>query len=837
MPIRSPVLPPARLSSYAALVLLLLTAAPIAAASASSPPTSPPGPMLAPTAAARALDTWRHVRGLDGVQGAIPRPIPEPAQTLGGGNPDDAQWQAGFGLPLPSSFITTLAPLGDVLVVGGYFSRIGDVEARGVATWDGVRWSSLGDFPGAYVQDLAPYDGGLLALVNAAVVWHWDGTSWSALPPFPIESGSCPSYSFAMAVEDRKVAVSLATWTEGIGYRGRVFLLGDNSWAPLGGHFDETPSALAWYQDRLYAGGGFGTLDGAALPTIAVWNGTAWESIADGLTDAPPGMVSQLAVYGGELIACGWFDYERHFARWNGTGWASLGVDVLNANVQRMRVMGSDLYALGRFQSPEPCGIARWDGTQWHLGEDHLRMMAWDITSFGGEVYVGGALSADGPAVSAPLARLRSGRWEPPITPTEGTQGLMGWDGPHVRVIAPVDGGIVAGGRLDFAGAPGGWVPFTGTVRWDGSRWSAFGDRSWDEMELTDLTWHQGVLYASGYFQSGGNYPSVARFEGDRWVPMSDSGILNAYCLASAFGNLFLGGGLWVGATGGVARWDGSAWHDVGGGMTKGNYITSMTAHGDELIVGGDFTEMGGVPCRYIAAWNPREGWRPVGDGLDGVVSDLISRDGVLYASMLCAPRGLARWSDGRWEKLESPSSVYTLGWYRGRLLASSDGFSGWVAYRDGAGAWRPLGSGLDCTAQSFVEQGQSLFVGGFFSRAGGKPSYGFAEWRGPLPGDPGPEPILSPVPVATLQRVVADPNPSSQAVHLRYDLSVRGWAKIEIYDLAGHLVATPFEGEQSAGPQDVVWAPENGQVRAGVYFARVTAADTKRVVRLVRID
>ena len=127
--------------------------------------------------------------------------------------------------------------------------------------------------------------------------------------------------------------------------------------------------------------------------------------------------------------------------------------------------------------------------------------------------------------------------------------------------------------------------------------------------------------------------------------------------------------------------------------------------------------------------------------------------------------------------------------------------------------------------------------MGGYFSRAGGQSAFGFAEWHGPLPGDDGPRPDPTPAPIAPVQGVVVDPNPSAQAVHLRYDLPANGSAKVEIYDVMGHLVATPFDGEQSAGPQDVVWTPDKDQVGAGVYFARVTADNSKRVVRVLRIN
>jgi hypothetical protein len=848
MPNRSLHVEAARLALPAAALTLMLATASIAA---------PP----APTPAGRGIAAWLHERGLDPSQnprtrpdlgpagGAARGPAGGPARAKGGGNPDDIQWQAGFGLPVPDGYVSALATIDSLLIVGGSFEQIGDLEAHGLAAWNGTRWSALGDFPGEYVLDLAPVPGGLLALTTSPVVWRWDGTAWSALPPFPTDPDSPAYYAIAMAVEDGQVAVSVWTWTQGIGYRSRVFLLSESGWVPLGGYFDDAVQALAWYGGRLYAAGAFHSMDSAALPLIAYWDGFAWTSVASGLSNAPWDQVRALAVHGGELVAGGWFHADaspaaeaRSFARWNGTRWASLGTGAPpNANLTRLRVVGSDLYALGLFQSDHSYGIARWDGTTWHTGEDHLRFMTFDLAPCRGEMYVGGSLSADGTQAASPLARRRAGRWESVLTPSDAMQGLMGWDGPSVRAIEAVEGGIVAGGRLDFAGAPGGWVPCFGTARWDGMRWSAFGGRDWDDLELSDLAWHQGSLYAAGYFQRGADYGSVARFLGGRWVPMSASGqpFMNATCLASALGNLFLGGGVAVGSTGGVARWDGSAWHDVGGGITSGNYVTAMTAHGDELIAAGDFTEMGGVRCRNVAAWSPLTGWHALGDGLDGPVSDLTSRDGTLYAAMLCGGHGVARWKNGRWEQLDGPTGVSTLGWFRGRLVASGDGFPGQIAYLDAGGSWRPIGSGLNGPALSFVERDSSLFVGGFFSRAGDKVAYGFAEWRGALPGDDGitPVPDPTPSPMPTVSRVAVGPNPSAAIVHLRYDLPSAGHTRVEIYDLTGHLVGTPFDGEQSAGPQDVVWTPEANRVSAGVYFARVTAMGASQVVRVVRID
>src|SRR5207247_3102187 len=98
---------------------------------------------------------------------------------------------------------------------------------------------------------------------------------------------------------------------------------------------------------------------------------------------------------------------------------------------------------------------------------------------------------------------------------------------------------------------------------------------------------------------------------------------------------------------------------------------------------------------------------------------------------------------------------------------------------------------------------------------------HGLADGRGPVPRDAPPPTPPTPAPVA---RVSAAPNPSAAVVHRRYSLPAASHARIEIYDLSGHLVQTAFEGEQGAGAQDVIWTPNASRVSAGVYFARVTA-------------
>jgi hypothetical protein len=168
----------------------------------------------------------------------------------------------------------------------------------------------------------------------------------------------------------------------------------------------------------------------------------------------------------------------------------------------------------------------------------------------------------------------------------------------------------------------------------------------------------------------------------------------------------------------------------------------------------------------------------------------------------------------------------WTLGWYRNRLVVSSDGPVS-IATLEPDSTWRPLGSGVDGVPLSFLERGPSLFVGGYFGRAGDKAAYGFAEWR-----EPGGEEVLP-----TAPRVIGAPNPFAASVSLAYELAVGGRTQVEIYDLTGHLVERVFDGYQGPGPQIVTWRPAAKGVGAGVYFAKVITEQTSQVVRVVRVQ
>src|SRR5947207_2091034 len=96
-------------------------------------------------------------------------------------------------------------------------------------------------------------------------------------------------------------------------------------------------------------------LDGLTLPgTIlrtASPNGTAWLPLGTCINYG----VGALAVYHGDLIACGYFSMAggqpaRNVARWNGMTWAPLGSGI-DSDVDALTVFRDELIAGGDFSS------------------------------------------------------------------------------------------------------------------------------------------------------------------------------------------------------------------------------------------------------------------------------------------------------------------------------------------------------------------------------------------------------------------------------------------------------------------------------------------------------
>ena len=336
---------------------------------------------------------------------------------------------------------------------------------------------------------------------------------------------------------------------------------------------------------------------------------------------------------------------------------------------------GPALYAGGQFRTAGgvPVNlIARWNGSSW---ED-----------------VGGGVSS--PLVSTAVLAM--------TVFDDGT-------GPALYV----------GGSFTAAGG----IPANNIARWDGSSWQALGSglgssAAFDRVEaLAVFPDDTGpALYAAGeFFQAGG----VAKWNGADWAPAGqpmDAGV-NALAVFDdgSVPALYAGGDFgFIGeaAVNRIAKWDGSSWTGLGGGLAGGPFLPRVTSlavfdagNGAMLHAAGAFQTAGEVAASNIASWNGQS-WSPLGDGLNSQVESLTVFD---------VGSGAALYAGG---------SFTAAGGVQASRVARWDGSS-----------WSGLGTGLDSGPGALLGfddgSGPALWAGGFFAVAGGVPANRIARWDG----------------------------------------------------------------------------------------------------------
>lgn len=176
--------------------------------------------------------------------------------------------------------VTAFAEWRGDLYVGGYFSRIGGVEAHGVARWDGTTWSSLGNDTENLRRVLAliVYQDRLYAIGNIdnttyGLDWgrdsldeiaRWDGVGWKRISKVLPKDRSDLRTRVRAVVHNDELYIMVQRYIHGV--LGRRF---DGSRGEAIAQPNDEVNFMIEYRGNLYVGGSFTSSCGLSLGHFA----------------------------------------------------------------------------------------------------------------------------------------------------------------------------------------------------------------------------------------------------------------------------------------------------------------------------------------------------------------------------------------------------------------------------------------------------------------------------------------------------------------------------------------------------------------------------------------
>ncbi len=318
---------------------------------------------------------------------------------------------------------------------------------------------------------------------------------------------------------------------------------------------------------------------------------------------------------------------------------------------------------------------------------------------------------------------LASVRWDPDA------------DGPLPSLL------IVAG---DFNAA--GTSTVANIAAWDpdSGQWSPVGEElSAGPVRALAVTSNGELIAAADLAQNPSGAARVVKWDGMAWIPLGvpfDAPVRSLLALSDG-GIIAAGdfGSTHQAAAACIASWDGSAWHTLGQGVqslssdSPASIRTLLRIDDSRFVAGGTFSRAGGIPCNQVALWDGQS-WSPLGTGIPGGPNASV-RASALLPSGECVIGGWFTQAGGVPARNAAAYSFETRTWRSlglqtpeivdalltlddGRLVA---GCRFWDPYRIRAAAiwdgtsWTPLDYGLDCTVTTLCKiDGNRLLVGGY---------------------------------------------------------------------------------------------------------------------------
>ncbi len=314
-----------------------------------------------------------------------------------------------------------------------------------------------------------------------------------------------------------------------------------------------------------------------------------------------------------------------------------------------------------------------------------VKGIVYTMTSDGTNLYLGGDFSVAGSEVASNIVKWDGSNWH---SVGEGSEN--GVNGP-VYGLTYINNKLFAGGSFTKAGS----LSANGIAYWDGTSWQTLGQDSLNGVRNIQVTFSGDTIIGPGQIYSVASYGDYVVFGGffnivgtdtaqglggwnvntGQWE-IFEKGLRNEYPddPAYAFSLLQKGSDLYVGGkfskagtvpARGLAKWNGSAWSEVGGGTN--DWVRDMAADQQgNLYVVGHFDSVGTLGARGIARWNG-SAWASLGAGISPFAGssmpdvrsvEIIGNDVYITGAFTVAGSAqvssIAKWNGSAWSSLST---------------------------------------------------------------------------------------------------------------------------------------------------------------------------------------
>ena len=534
-------------------------------------------------------------------------------------------------------------------------------------------------------------------------------------------------------------------------------------WNALGTGMNDAVYALKWSGGKLYAGGIFTQAGGVASKAVAAWDGTQWQTLNGGVERASGTSTVQSidADSDGKVYIAGYFSNRmsdnavvNNVAVWEGSDWSSLGDGLGASSTQGVNAVwadGKDVYFTGVFADPVgnpnvKLGQALWNDTKDFTAD--LIPQAFVFTAISGTTYTSpiefrvkfsepitdflqseievtnGTVTYFTPVISGKEwvvrvtpAQSGSVSMKIPASVAKDANNNLNTESNSVSVfysnVSPEDdpnwyfdfnGGIegevfgvmkstfddkyyFCGGFLSVDGN----TDMKNIVRWNPE------SNIWEQLPGIDYTHSNfircmvedgnGNIYVGGDFSSIGGIDAgrVACFnmETGKWSALKDETFFDqdqirgpnsggVYSIALLNNYIYIGGYTFNSSDPAyryLRRFNLTTrkWEAVGAGITDDPDVDDdiakvsaleTDAQGN-LYVGGVFAKAGGQNANGLAKWNGTS-WSEIGSGTNGSILDILFVNNKLYVSGTFTKTGdgvrsqyVAAWNGSAWENME----------------------------------------------------------------------------------------------------------------------------------------------------------------------------------------